>query len=66
VAEYTFRAVHTGALPMPDGTVVPPSGNIHSIPCVTIGEFRDGKFLAMRDYFDLMTSLTQLGLLPGT
>jgi hypothetical protein len=66
VAEYTFRAVHTGELPMPDGTVIPPSGNVHVIPCVTISEFEDEKFAAMRDYFDLMTGLSQLGLVPGT
>jgi ketosteroid isomerase-like protein len=66
VAEYTFRALHTGALPMPDGTLIPPSGNVHVIPCVTISELRDGKFAAICDYFDLMTGLSQLGLLPGT
>ena len=66
VAEYVFRAMFTEPLTMPDGRVVPATGDPHEIPCVTISEVRDGKFVGMRDYFDLVVGLTQLGLMPGT
>ena len=63
VAEYVFRAMFTEPLTMPDGTVVPATGDAHEIPCVTISEVRAGKFVGMRDYFDLVVGLTQLGLM---
>ena len=56
VAEYVFRAMFTGPLTFPDGTVLPPTGNPQELPCVTISEVSDGKFVAMRDYFDLSQS----------
>jgi limonene-1,2-epoxide hydrolase len=33
---------------------------------VSIIEVKDGQIANMRDYFDLMTGMSQLGLLPGT
>ena len=53
VAEYVFRAMFTGPLTFPDGTVLPPTGNAQELPCVTISEVTDGKFVNMRDYFDI-------------
>ena len=34
--------------------------------CVTIAEVKDTRFVALRDYFDLMVGLKQLGLMPDT
>jgi len=50
VAEWTVRATHMAAPAMPDGTsatdmTVAQAG-------VTVGTVRDGKFLALREYFD--------------
>jgi predicted ester cyclase len=66
VAEYVFRATHTGTLTMPDGRVVAPTGTSPEVPCVTISEIRDRKFVSMRDYIDNLPVMTQLGLMPGT
>jgi ketosteroid isomerase-like protein len=65
VAEYVFRAMQTATVTMPDGRVVQP-GHPQEIPCVTICQIRDGKFINMRDYFDVLDGMAQLGLLPGT
>jgi steroid delta-isomerase-like uncharacterized protein len=66
VAEWAYRATHTGPLALADGSVIPATGKSEDLPCVTISEIRDGKFVAMREYFDLMTAMSQLGLLPTT
>jgi steroid delta-isomerase-like uncharacterized protein len=66
VAEYTWRGTHTGPLTMPDGSVFPALGKVLSHDCVTIAEVKDGRFVALRDYFDLMVGLKQLGLMPET
>jgi ketosteroid isomerase-like protein len=51
---------------MPNGTEIAPTGKTVEHVGVTIARVRDGKFKAMRDYFDLMTAMSQLGLLPST
>jgi ketosteroid isomerase-like protein len=65
VVEYLFRATHTGPLTLPD-RVIPATGIASELPCVTIFEIRDGKFVNMRDYFDIMTGMGQIGALPST
>ncbi len=52
VTEYMYRATHTGPLTMPDGRVVPPTGNTREFPCVSIIEVREGKIANLRDYYD--------------
>ena len=42
------------------------AGKSNEVPCVTISQVREGKFVDMRDYFDLLTGMTQLGLMPDT
>jgi steroid delta-isomerase-like uncharacterized protein len=66
IAEYTYYATHSGRLPMPDGSVLPPSGKTIELPAVTIFRVKDGLVVEARDYFDQATMLTQFGLVPGT
>jgi ketosteroid isomerase-like protein len=66
VVEWTTRSTHTGPIAMPDGTEIAPTGKTVEDAGVTIARVRDGKFLSSRDYFDLMTGMSQLGLLPST
>ena len=66
VVEYVWRATHTGVFTGVDGTVVPATGKTQELPCVSIIQVKDGKIANMRDYFDVMTTVSQLGLLPGT
>ncbi len=44
VAEFSFRATHTGPMALPDGTEFPATGNTPEIPGVTVLKIRDGKF----------------------
>ena len=66
VVEYVVRATHTGAFTGVDGTVVPATGKTQELPCVSIIQVQDSRIGNMRDYYDIMTTLAQLGLLPGT
>ena len=66
VVEYEVRATHTEAFTLGDGTVVPATGKTQELPCVSIIQVKDGKIRNIRDYFDIMTTLTQLGMQPGS
>ena len=61
IAEYVYRATHTGPLTMPNGSVVPATGKTSDTPVVTILRVDDGKIVAGRDYFD-----SKMGLSAGT
>jgi ketosteroid isomerase-like protein len=65
VAETTYRSTQTGPLPMPDGSVVPPTGKTLDTRGVTILTVKDGKVVAARDYIDQSAGMMQLGLLPN-
>ena len=65
VAEWTSRSTHTGPFAMPEGSELAPTGKAVEHAGVTIVKVRDGKIASMRDYFDLMTVMSQLGLLPS-
>ena len=60
VAEWTHRDTQTGVFVMPDGTETPATGRSLEIPAVTVAYVRDGKFLTMREYFDLAVVISQL------
>jgi steroid delta-isomerase-like uncharacterized protein len=66
VAEWTWRATHTGPMAMPDSTEIPPTGKAVELPGVSVLKIRDGKFATDREYWDAAAVMTQLGLLPGT
>lgn len=62
--EFLFTGTHTGPLPMPDGTTVPGSGKRFTHKVVAVTEIEGDLIKSSRTYFDRMTVLSQLGLLP--
>ena len=63
VVEGTWNGTHTGPMPSPQGEV-PPTGRRASIPFAGIVRVRDGKIESIHNYFDQMTFMAQLGLMP--
>ncbi|MET9216170.1 MULTISPECIES: ester cyclase [unclassified Nocardia] len=64
IAEIVFTGVQTGPLATPDGEV-PASGRTVTFPLIDTFTLRDGKVAEHRVYWDNVSFLTQLGLLPG-
>lgn len=63
VLRLTWRGTHTGPLPLPDGEI-PPTGNGMEIRACQVVRLRDGKSVSIRQYFDMLTMLSQLGVAP--
>ena len=61
VLEITWRGRHTGPMQTPDGEI-PATGKSIEIRACQIVEIEDGKAKSMRQYFDMMTMMQQLGL----
>jgi steroid delta-isomerase-like uncharacterized protein len=59
VTEFIGRGTHTGEL-----QGIAPTGKRIEMPICNIIEVRDGKIVAEREYFDQMTLMAQLGLVP--
>jgi steroid delta-isomerase-like uncharacterized protein len=56
---------HTGPMMTPTGASVPPTGRKGTIPGVDIFEIKNGKIVRADVYFDAMTLMAQMGLVPG-
>ena len=65
VDTWVGTGTHTGPMMTPTGASVPPTGRKGSIPGVDIIEFKDGKIVRADVYFDTMSLLAQLELVPG-
>ena len=63
VTEGVYGGTHTGPLDSPQGTV-PPTGRAIDLPFVDIFRVRDGKAVVHHLYFDQLTFMAQLGLMP--
>jgi len=63
VAEGTWNGTHTGPMLSPQGEV-PATGKRASVPFVGIVRVRDGRVASVHNYFDQMTFMAELGLLP--
>ena len=61
-AEWTVTMTHSGALALPDGGVVEPTGAHVTLNGVTVAEFQGDRICAFRQYCDELTILEQLGL----
>ncbi len=66
VAEWVWRATHTGPLVMPDGKEIAPTGKTVELAVATVAQIRGGMFVNMREYLDMVQLMTQLGLMPST
>lgn len=65
VAEITWDGTQSGALQMAGGELIPPTGKRSTLRAVQVVTFENGKTKAVRHYFDLMSMMRQLGLLPA-
>jgi len=63
VAECVGRGTHSGPMQTPMGEV-PPTGKEMELHFCSLIKVRDGKIVEGRDYYDAMTVVTQLGLMP--
>ncbi|MBF6074301.1 nuclear transport factor 2 family protein [Nocardia beijingensis] len=64
IAELVFTGVQTGPLATAQGEV-PPSGRTVTFPLIDTFTLRDGKVAEHRVYWDNVSFLTQLGLMPA-
>ena len=62
--EWTFAGTHTGPFVMPDGTEVPPTGRRLEVEGMEVVELRDGKIVLNTLYYDMLSVVAQMGLLP--
>jgi steroid delta-isomerase-like uncharacterized protein len=61
--EGTFAGTFTGPLRAPQGEM-PPTGASFRLPFIEINEIRDGKIQSHRTYYDQMTFMAAMGLMP--
>ncbi len=61
--EVTWKGTHTGPLQSPSGTV-PATGKEQTTRAAWILNFDGGKIKESRHYFDMLSFMQQLGLLP--
>ncbi len=64
VIEFTGRGTNTGPLHMPTGDI-PPTGRNGELRFCEVYQIKDGKIVSLHAYYDLMTMLQQLGLVPA-
>ena len=62
--EWTFAGTHTGPFVMPDGTEVPPTGKHLEVQGMEVVRVRDGKIVLNTLYYDMLSVVAQMGLLP--
>jgi steroid delta-isomerase-like uncharacterized protein len=63
IVEGRLLGTHTGPLAGPDGDVEP-SGRTIDVPFADFSRIQDGKIVAYHTYYDQISFLTQLGLMP--
>jgi steroid delta-isomerase-like uncharacterized protein len=61
--EFRGSGTHQGTLPTPAGDI-PPTGRRFEERFVFFCDAADGKLTAIRDYYNAMSMMTQLGLMP--
>jgi ketosteroid isomerase-like protein len=64
IVEGLYSGTQTGPLATPDGGEIPATGRSFTFPYVDILRAEDGRFIEHRVYWDNVTFLSQLGLLP--
>jgi steroid delta-isomerase-like uncharacterized protein len=62
--EWFFAGTHTGLFVLPDGTEIPPSGKRLEMRGMEFVKVRDGKIVVDNLYYDTLTIVAQLGILP--
>ena len=65
VFNWIARGAHTGNLRTPTGSMIPPTGKKAAVHGSTTYEIKNGKAVRSWIFWDMVTLLTQLGLMPG-
>jgi steroid delta-isomerase-like uncharacterized protein len=65
VLEITWEGTQKGDLMTPSGDRIPATGKKVSIPAVQIVQTSGGKIAETHHYFDLMSMMAQLGVMPA-
>ena len=55
---------HTGPLMTPDGKAIPATNKHLELPYAGLAKIKGGKVVQLRIYYDMMSFMAQLGLLP--
>ena len=66
IGEWTAEATNTGALYLPSGEVLPPTGKRFTNNGIDISVIDAGQIRSHRLYWDTAAVLAQLGLMPGS
>jgi ketosteroid isomerase-like protein len=62
--EWIFRGTHTKPFTLPDGTEITPTGKRVEMRGMELCVVRDGKLIVDNLYYDNLSSMIQLGLVP--
>lgn len=65
LGEWTLRGTNTGPIVAPDGTEIPATGRAVELYGTEVVEVSDGRIVRHDMLWDQLSSLGQLGLLPG-
>ena len=64
VTELKMTGVNTGDLQQPDGSKIPATGKSIEMNACQVAEFEDGKMTKSTQYYNMMSMMAQLGLIP--
>ena len=65
VVNLTFTGTNSGPLAMPGRPTMPATGKKVTVPVSNTFEFADGKIVRNSIYYDQVTMMAQLGVMPG-
>ena len=65
VVHWSATGTQSGPLAMMSGQIIPPTNRKATVRGVLITEIKDGKIATERTYWDQISLLTQLGLMPA-
>ena len=64
VTEMKMSGVNTGDMEMPDGSKIPATGKSIEMNGCQVAKFQDGKIIKATQYYNMMSMMAQLGLMP--
>ena len=64
VTELKMSGVNTGDMEMPDGSKIPATGKSVEMNGCQVAQFEDGKMIKATQYYNMMSMMAQLGLMP--
>jgi len=64
LTELKMSGVNTGDMEMPDGSKIPATGKAVEMNACQVAQFEDGKMIKATQYYNMMSMMAQLGLMP--